>query len=54
MNIQTIRFDKLPLVVIDNGSGYIHLCCVLGAETILRIEAQVYDRLVKIGRVEIT
>lgn len=53
MEIQNIRFDHVPMIAIDRGNGYVCLCCELGADTIMRLEQQIFDRLVELGRIEV-
>ena len=51
MDITPVHFDKIPLIVIDRGRGYVSLPSCLGEVELFRFEKQVYDSLVKAGRI---
>ena len=52
MDIKNVEFDKIPMISLDLDNGYTSLSLTVDSDILLRLENEVFDKLVEIGRVK--
>ena len=51
MDIKNVEFDQIPMISLDLDSGYTSLSLTVDSDILLRLENEVFDKLVELGRV---